>query len=764
MNSDLVQQDLLLTDSPMNNTEALLVVLAQWVELGWLRALDLALARFLVHEAAQAGEPAMPELLMAIALTSHQLGRGHVCLDLKAMDSSSPDALLSLPPENAETPESAFLPSDLLRSVTATRWDNALTHHLLVNDSAAAIPGRNSPPTDRDSAPPDQEAAVDGEAPLVRDGLRLYLRRYWRYEQTIARQLRQRLKGDALPDLDSPAVKALEHALLGLFGPAADTGETDWQRVACANAARSDFSIITGGPGTGKTTTVVRLLAALQYVAMTAPDRESTNDSGLLIRLAAPTGKAAARLNESIASAVERLPLDAFSDPELLRQMIPTLVTTLHRLMGSLPGSRKFRHHRNNPLLLDVLVIDEASMVDVEMMAQVLEALPPGATLILLGDKDQLASVDAGAVLGDLCARAGGGHYTEQTRQWLEAVSSCLIDPALTDSNGDPLDQVITLLRKNYRFDRDSGIGQLAAAVNQFSVASELPVTRLFECGYADIARVRLSARNEPEQISRHCVHGGAERFLNAGEGRVVGEETLPPPVGYAHFLRVMQNGQPGVDATSQDVDQWARDVLGAHGRFQVLCALRRGPYGVDELNPLIGRALQKAGLIATSQGWYAGRPVLVTANDYSLGLMNGDVGIALKVPVRADRQKSGETAHPDWTLRVAFPANDGSGAIKWVMPSRLSAIETVFAMTIHKAQGSEFEHACLILPNRRNPILTRELIYTGVTRARHWFSLLLADEAVFAQACAQSVLRTSGLRRAMAGQHGDENNGESSQ
>lgn len=748
LQSKSLQQDLLLTASPMDDAQALLTLLDEWAELGWLRALDVSLTRFLAREAIWSGEPASPILLLAIALTSHQLGRGHVCLDLEMMTADDPDALLSLPPENAEAPETARLPSELLRGLTRGNWSRALDHRLLVAHGEIVNPDiTKNPATD--------DPLMLESTPLVRNGLRLYLRRYWRYEQSIARDIRQRLQTETLPAMDSSAVTALREALQALFG-SEPSDDTDWQRVACANAARSEFSVITGGPGTGKTTTVVRLLAALQHVAMTTapsesePSSEQSAENSLLIRLAAPTGKAAARLNESLAGAVDGLPLKAFDHPESLRQAIPTQVTTLHRLLGSLPGSRNFRHHRNNPLLVDILVIDEASMVDVEMMARVLDALPQGARLILLGDKDQLASVDAGAVLGDLCARAAEGRYTPDTRQWLQAVSGCPIDTALVNQQGDPLDQAITLLRKSYRFDRHSGIGQLAAAVNQTSGDPELSAIDVFRGGYGDIAKVRLAHQTGMAQISQHCVYGGADVFIHSGEGRQVNGKPLPAPVGYGYYLETMHAGQPGADSGAQAVDDWAGQVLRAHGQFQVLCALRRGRYGVEKLNSLIARALQNAGLITASLGWYAGRPVLVTANDYSLGLMNGDIGIALNVPFSPAHDNPQEQGEPRWLLRVAFPANDGSGQVKWVMPSRLSNVETVYAMTVHKAQGSEFNHACLILPDRRNPILTRELIYTGITRAKNWFSLLLAHDDVFTEASATSVTRSSGLRRAI--------------
>lgn len=726
MTEDHIQQTLEFEAAPLQTADAVIDILRRWVEMDWLRALDLSLVQLLKTEAGKAGQPAEPLLLMAIALASHQLGRGHVCVDLATMNRKGYDALLSLPPENEDAPEYRLLPSEVLLGVSERDWADALANPLLVADAS--------------------DPSAPENLPLVRDGLRLYLRRYWRYEQTIASRIEQRLaRQSAIQDADSSDARHLAEALERLFGPARPNAATDWQRVACANAARQGFSVITGGPGTGKTTTVVRLLAALQHVAM----NRDADARQLIIRLAAPTGKAAARLNESIAGAIDSLDLKAFGDGEALRQAILTEVTTLHRLMGSIPGSRQFRHNRNNPLLLDVLVVDEASMVDVEMMAQVLDALPENAQLILLGDKDQLASVDAGAVLGDLCQRAAQGRYHESTIEWLESVSGCPIDRQFVDNQGSTLDQSITLLRHSYRFDAQSGIGQLAQAVNQAGTEDQIvapqAVSGLFEAGYPDVARVLLPPRSAEATISAHCIDGGARHFQNEGMERLSGGKTIHPPEGYAHYLDVMKASAPGIGAGQEELDHWAGGVLKAHNQFQVLCALRRGPFGVEGLNQLIAQALRDRRLIPATEGWYAGRPVLVTRNDYSVGLMNGDIGITLSLPVEAENGQGVRQI-----LRVAFPANDGSGRIKWVLPSRLHAVETVYAMTVHKSQGSEFIHTCLVLPDRTNPVLTRELVYTGITRARHWFSLLLPDESVFREAIGRGVTRTSGLRAAL--------------
>jgi exodeoxyribonuclease V alpha subunit len=680
-------------------------LLTCWAERGWLRPLDRAFAGFLRGEAPDAH----PLLLLAAALASHQLGRGHVCLDLAATLADARFAL-SLPPEGDDGVALPALPDELLAGVTLADWQAALAHPLLVGGGV-------------------------GNTPLVCVGTRLYLRRYWQYECDVRAGIEARLgASDALQA--ALVAEPLRHTLTALFPAAAGVAAgVDWQKLACALAARSAFSIVTGGPGTGKTTTVVKLLALLQSLAL----HRGADSRPLRIRLAAPTGKAAARLNESIAGAVARLPLDALPDGERVRDAIPTEVSTLHRLLGSRPDTRHFRHDARNPLPLDVLVVDEASMVDLEMMAALLAALPPAARLVLLGDKDQLASVEAGAVLGELCQRARAAHYTPATRDWLASVTGAAIDADLVDTAGEALDQAIAMLRVSHRFTAASGIGRLAEAVNAGDTAT---MHALWPQGYADLARVKL-AGSDDGSFRTLMIDGGVANFPAQGQGRGSGDDVLPPPVGYRHYLLAVRDGRPPADAAPAAFDGWARAVLAAHGRFQVLCALRRGPFGVDGLNLRIARLLGEAGLIPATQGWYPGRPVLVTRNDYGLGLMNGDIGITLALP----RAGSAPGAPVQWGLRVAFPAGDGTHGIKWVLPSRLQAVETVFAMTVHKSQGSEFVHAALVLPESLSPILTRELVYTGITRARHWLTLATAGgDRVLDEAAGRRVLRASGL------------------
>ncbi|RTR06888.1 exodeoxyribonuclease V subunit alpha [Halomonas nitroreducens] len=698
---------------------ALFTLLDRWVERGWLRSLDRAFAAFLGREVSEAS----PRLLLAAALASHQLGRGHVCLDL-AQTLATPDLALSLPPEGDSLEDPPPLPSRVMAALDLDAWRAAL-------------------------AQPELVATGPGSTPLVlagsREHPRLYLRRYWQHEQDIHTRIGDRLGMDD----EAPDAARLRPILDALFPPRPDIDrQLDWQKAACALAGRSRFAVITGGPGTGKTTTVVRLLALLQALALgnnmaNSKGEEDGGEQALRIRLAAPTGKAAARLNESIAGQVAKLALDGLADdPERLHDVIPKEVSTLHRLLGSRPDTRRFRHDRHdrhNPLPLDVLVVDEASMVDVGMMAALLEALPPRARLVLLGDKDQLASVEAGSILGDLCARAEGGHYTPGTAEWLAEATGQPLPTDTLDADGQPLDQAIAMLRVSHRFTADSGIGRLAAAINLEAepAAKRRAISEALNHGFADLSHLKLGADDE-RGLARLAVTGCPERFPNAGAASA-------PPVGYRHFLATMAERRPADDAAQAAFDDWARAVLAAHGHFQLLCALRRGPWGVEGLNERVRQALEREGLIDSQDGrqrWYPGRPVLVTKNDYGLGLMNGDIGITLDMPRPGAAPGDGSRR----LLRVAFPAGDGTDRIKWVLPSRLQAVETVFAMTVHKSQGSEFTHAALVLPDAPNPILTRELVYTGITRARHWLTLVETGRGQLMDAAQRRVMRVSGL------------------
>ncbi|WP_156293169.1 exodeoxyribonuclease V subunit alpha [Serratia oryzae] len=600
-------------------------ILNQALMLGALRPLD-------VHFAQIVASHDEPELLLAAACLSAEAGAGHVCL---LLDQLSPENLF-----NGRQPELALAAWQAAGQPDLARWQQRLASSAAVSDGNSATP-------------------------MVLQQQRLYLQRMWQSEGEVAAFISR----DAVPQaVEEGQLRAI---LDQLFGEAAD--EADWQKIAAAVAATRRIAVISGGPGTGKTTTVAKLLAALVQLG---------GDTRLRIQLAAPTGKAAARLTESLGTASRQLPLT----PEQ-RALFPVEAATLHRLLGAQPNSQRMRYHRGNPLHLDVLVVDEASMVDLPMMARLIAALPPEARVIFLGDRDQLASVEAGAVLGDICRFAEQGYSAERAAQLARLTGYALqgrpVGAAVRDS--------LCLLRKSYRFDAKSGIGQLALAVNAGDGKQAMAA---LNGRYADVAGYPLAETEDYQQLLDACV------------------------AGYRDYLKRVA---AGADAAT---------ILKAFGRFQVLCALREGPFGVTGLNERIESGLQRAGLIRRNPGpagrWYLGRPVMIGRNDSALGLFNGDIGIALP-------GAEGE-------LRVHFQLPDGS--IKSVQPSRLPAHETAYAMTVHKSQGSEFDHTLLVLPNHYLPVLTRELVYTAITRARQQLSLYATDKVLL------SAIRTPTQRR----------------
>ena len=617
-----------------------------------LRDLDVAIARFLNQQCPQASY----EVLLLAAFTSNQQASGHLCLDLKNRQLATQLWGTSPPPELV-----TLLPGK------PDDWLHDLRQSPLVSQ--------------------------DGSSPLVLDGSRLYLRRNWAREVSVAEAIDQRLATvSALP------VKRLRDALTRLFPSPGD--QTDWQQVACALASRSGIGIITGGPGTGKTTTVVRLLGLLQSLAM-------ADDQRLRIRLAAPTGKAAARLTESIGEQVQQLDVVT-----AVRDAIPTEVTTLHRLLGTRPDSRHFRHHADNPLHADLVVVDEASMIDMDMMASLLEALSPHTRLILLGDKDQLASVEAGAVMGDLCRHAHQGRYKQSTIDFVQDTCGADISnyQETEQAPGNALAQQTAMLRTNWRSKDSPGIGELARAVNE-----------------ENLPQVRKAFQQYNDSLHRHPLRSDGQQL----------ETLLLNGSGDHHGLRALFNAMATPPAQRQDFDAWAAGLLKQLTHQQLLSGLRSGPFGVQQLNQRITRHLQQQDL-APEREWYPGRPVMMTRNDYQLGLMNGDVGLSL--PLLEDRN-----GKPELLLRVAFQLPDGR--IKWVLPSRLDGVETVYAMTVHKSQGAEFRHTLLVLPDAPHPLLTRELIYTAVTRARDRFTLLeFGKPAVLDSAVKKRTWRASGL------------------
>ncbi|RFP08781.1 exodeoxyribonuclease V subunit alpha [Duganella sp. BJB488] len=636
-------------------------------ENGQLRRLSGAFARFIASVGASS-----PQLMVACVLLSELEGRGHSCLMLD---------------------ELAGDPSGQL-GWTSDEWR-------ALRDAAGAWP-RNAAAWRALLAGCDQVWPVgdlDFQQPLVLEGERLYLRRYWRDETLVAEAVRGRALGGLIAMDAETSTSDIRHWLDILFPHAPRGGATDWQKIACAVAMRGKLGIITGGPGTGKTYTVARLLALLFATA-------GARQSGLRVALAAPTGKAAARLKQSIDSALDDL-AEKVGAALPLRELAARMgaARTLHSLLGARPGTRAFQHNAGNLLEVDVLIVDEASMIHLEMMSALLAALPPDATLILLGDKDQLASVEAGAVLGDLCHNAEAGAYESETLSYVQASTGQQI-PDSYAGDGGPIAQQTVMLRESRRF--GGPIGALALAVNAGNTASALQVLRDGTDGKV--------AWIDPAQSS--------DLLQLALAGRA------GAPGGYQAYLKMVKSGAPEGEEIVHLA--WVKSVLTSFETFRILCAVREGEWGVTGLNDVIEQRLQSAGLLRRSGEWYVGRPVMVTRNDYGTGVFNGDIGLTLPDPARPG------------ALRVYFSEGDN---VRSVLATRLRNVETAFAMTVHKSQGSEFQHTVLVLPKDSGGMLARELIYTGITRARDYFTLLTPNSQVLLDAIAQRTQRASGLR-----------------
>jgi exodeoxyribonuclease V alpha subunit len=578
-----------------------------------------------------------PLLALTAALTSCNRGAGHICLDLPAL------AQTPFPDRPINGLEQVRLPKLIA-------WVNELK-----SSSVVGMPGQFSP--------------------LIMDSqYRLYLHRYWGYEQSLAAEILKRVGGrtDGFKD------EVLGQKLKELFPVKSDTS-VDWQAVAAFAAARNRFCVISGGPGTGKTHTIVLIMALLLELD---PTRK------LRVAVTAPTGKAATRIQESIRNVKSSL-----ACCEEIKAKLPETASTIHRLLGYIPDSAYFRHDAENPLPYDVVAVDEASMVDLALMAKLFLAIPPNARVILLGDKDQLASVEAGAVLGDICSAAAVGNYSKPFITDFEKLTGKQM-PVMADiPENSALGDCVVQLKKNFRFAENSGIFRLSNAINEGSQGGAFGILHEHAVnGIPDLVPVVLPSRAKLKDNLRAQIITGFGEFLKASE-----------PL----------------------------QAIAALTRFRVLCALRVGPFGVAGLNQTIEEILDEEGLIDRQNPWYAHRPIMIRRNDYNLKLFNGDNGVILNDPASSE-------------LRAFFLGPDNS--LRQFLPIRLPEHETAYAMTVHKSQGSEFDRILLILPDSQTAVLTRELLYTGITRARSSVEIWY-DDALLRAAISERVLRFSGLR-----------------
>jgi len=691
---------------------------------GVLSPLDEHFARTVVRLAGERDD----RVLLAVALASRQVAAGHVCLDLPAL---AREALV----DDAGEPVAPAWPP-LADWLAALRRSPCVAADFGVRREAPL-----SPDPERRFTP---HSRLEAERPLVLDPAgRLYLQRYWQHERDLASGLLARVHAPVEDPVPADLLLALfppeqeGPAQRELFAPR----PPDWQRVAAIAALESRFCVISGGPGTGKTHTVAKILALLLEQAARAGRRAPR------ILLLAPTGKAAARLKESIQARLEELPVSAAT-----RAAIPTEAATIHRCLGRRAGSRtRFRHDRDDPLRADVVLVDESSMVDLALLARLVDALPPMARLILLGDEDQLASVEAGAVLADLCNTGERRLHSAAFAARVAALTADRIPHAADESSSD----AGALPRSAGEESRAAGTaalqigsadaGALPRGAGEESRAAGTAALRIGSAGGGAAARGLADAVVRLVKSWRYregSAIGALARAINAGDADAAlavlaagGAVSLVETGGAAGRAALLALAARGFAPYLRETEPAAQ--LELLEQFRVLCAHRRGPDGAETVNREIERELERRGLLDAAGGEaYLRRPLLVTRNDPQTGLFNGDVGV---IGERAD-------ASPESGIRRAahFPA--AGGRTRAFPLARLPEHETVFAMTIHKSQGSEFDHVAVVLPAAPSPVLSRELLYTAVSRAREHVTVYASREIV-RHAIARRVERRSGLR-----------------
>ena len=605
---------------------------------GYLTNLDMHFGKFITGLCHNED----PDIFLAAAFVSNVIGKGHVCLDLDSV-AENPSMQEMEVAEQVKFPE----PSTWSRTI-----------------SKSPVVGK----------PGDLR-------PLVLDRKnRLYLYRYWDYENKLSDTIIKRVKED-IKDIDTASV---EESFKRLF-PINTANDNMRQSIAAFIATFKRLCIISGGPGTGKTYTVAKILALLL---------EQEKRDKLTILVAAPTGKAASKIGESIRAAKKTLN----SHNEII-EAIPAEAFTIHRMLKTIPNSPYFYHNADNPLNADIVVVDEASMVDLALMSKLLSAVPANARLILIGDKDQLASVDAGAVLGDICDRSNIHGFSGGFEKKFEKITGRKLGVSMKgDTENTGLHDCIVVLKKSYRFGYSSPIGELSRTVT-----------------LGDSEKALYLLKNEQAQICWQQISLANDLILALQDNIIK---------GYSEYLKTED---PIV-------------ALKLIHRFKILCAVKMGPFGVNAVNRLAEQVLSQEGLItietSSSRPWYKSRPILITCNDYDLGLFNGDIGVTMPAPGSDSKD-----------LFIYFSGS--TGVLRRFPPHRLPEHETVYAMTVHKSQGSEFENVLIVLPDRDYPVLTREMLYTGITRARQSVSIY-GTENIIKTTIARKIERTSGLRDAL--------------
>lgn len=509
---------------------------------------------------------------------------------------------------------------------------------------------------------------MDGLPLVIDDSRRLYFNKYFTFEQELAAGI---LAGVS-PVYGPEDMNDIKDLFFKYFND--NSKEPDMQGVAAYLALRNRFLIVSGGPGTGKTSVVVKIISILISVSL-------KKGKEISVALAAPTGKAAARLKEAVDSAINQNPPE-----ESVRRLIPDTARTIHRMLGYMSSSPGFRHNEKNPLPYDVVVVDESSMVDLPLMHRLIKALKPDSRLILLGDRDQLASVEGGAVFGDICDRGREhGYPTVLAREIGDYFN--ISDPLLTEDSGGNMRNSLVVLNKSFRFGAESGIGLLADMIRRGDSRSAVSILR--DEKYRDLV------------------------FYEEADGEL--------------FEKIILDEWNSYISRSSGFNDKGDLVRGFISSFSILTALRRGSSGMAKMNSLAEEVLSRSGIIEKSSDYYAGRPLMITRNSYSAGLFNGDIGVV---------------SEDGMTVSFNLEGNEK----RHVPIMRVPEHETAFSMTIHKSQGSEFDTVLVVLPSRWNRVMTRELLYTAVTRARKKV-IISAAEDIIVRITESPINRSTGLR-----------------
>lgn len=596
------------------------------------------------------------------ALVSFNVMQGHSCVRLDSALAQNPFGLKG----KKLTTDFHSLILQKIEQISPLEWQHHLADHIAFSGDPATV------------------------APLLFQNARLYFYRYWQAEQRVAHYFQQAVS--SAPNLANDELN--KTILARFFTPQANI---DWQQIAVATALAKPFCLISGGPGTGKTRTVAILLAALQLKQL------MQQQAPLKIALVAPTGKAAARLKESIATNLGQLDM-----PQSLKESVPLQASTIHSLIGIRPYSDIPRHHAKNPLHLDLVVVDEASMIDLFVMEKLLNALKPSTRLIMLGDKDQLASVEAGNAMGELGELTTLG-YSQAHSDYLSYATGYAIFSQ--NQNVPPICDALCHLRHSYRFDEKSGIGQLARLINAQQAVDSWQIFANHQ--YADLklyAYPSVTQFAEKRQWQQACVNLVVEQAVNY----------------YRDYLELVK--QRMKSPTQISVER----IFNAFQKVRFLSALRVSELGVERLNQTIAEALQAARLVQFnhSRESYFGKPILITENAPQQQIFSGDIGIILP-----DEQGK---------ARLYFDTEIDAKPLS-ISPSRVPSYEPAYVMTVHKSQGSEFEHTFLIMPLDFSPVLSKELLYTAVTRAKQRFSLF-SDAKIWKKAVQMDIQRQSGL------------------